>query len=448
MFPTKTGRASRAPHLPPLMNRIARLLGLVTVLLLLFLTAVAFTSRWSRSQFERLRTEAIQTRQSQWQHLLAFAPPGPPPWPSSRIAEMEAVLDARILVIPADAETSGPPQNPAEANPSARGQEYWRFNYALTGPTGEVTHIAHISFLPPAAVRLAGVVRQATAALMILALALLVLYCAALFLSRPKRFEPDPRDSDGASRDLGSLTHLAKTSVEQTNALHRERTERLRAEEDLHFQQVLLNRALEEKIRLGHDLHDGIIQSLYATGLTLEAAKNNLEINPGETRRQLDMTLATLNTTIRDVRSYIIGLAPENLRKQSFAQAVDSLTKTLGGGRTTAFDVRIDETVTTRLRDEEMTDLLQITHEAVSNSLRHGAAAQITIRLHQDAGELCLLVQDNGKGFDPAESARSGHGLGNMRARAERLKAKIAVHSAPGAGTRLVLTLPSPIAAS
>ena len=65
----------------------------------------------------------------------------------------------------------------------------------------------------------------------------------------------------------------------------------------------------------------------------------------------------------------------------------------------------------------------------------------MTVRLHRSDREVCLLVQDNGTGFDPARVAGEGHGLGNMQARAARAGASVRVESQPGAGTRVILTL-------
>jgi len=276
------------------------------------------------------------------------------------------------------------------------------------------------------------------------ALGLLAVLVTALLFNLQRRREPDAQGSGSRAAigtEFDSLTHLAKTNVQQGVDLEHERSERLRADEDLHFQQTLLNRSLEEKIQLGRELHDGIIQSLYATGLTFEAAKNQLARDPAEAARQLETGLKTLNATIRDVRSYISGLAPENLRQQSFAESVHSLTQTLTAGRPTVFDLRIDDAAAFKLTEAQSMDLLQIIREAVSNSLRHGAANKITIRLHESGGELGLLVQDDGKGFDVAKLTAHGHGLDNLQARADRIHAVLRVNSSPGEGTRTVLTL-------
>ena len=418
------------------MNRIARLVGLAAVLLLVFLAAVLASGLRLRQRTEQLRQAALQTRQVQLEHLLALANATPPPWTDAYIKELSTVLDAQIEVtIPAD------PQQP-----TFTASIPWQFTHTVRDDAGHALAVLRVSTQPPPAIRLGDVYRQTAMILLVLALGLLAVLVTTLLFNLRKQHDPEGNGTGSRAaigQEFDSLTHLAKTTVQQGADLEHERNERLRADEDLHFQQILLNRSLEEKIQLGRELHDGIIQSLYATGLTLEAARNQLARDPAEAGRQLDAGLKALNTTIRDVRSYISGLAPENLRQQSFAESVLSLTQTLGGGRAVAFDLRIDEAASARLTDGQSTDLLQIIREAVSNSLRHGAASKITIRLHASAGELGLLVQDNGAGYDPDKLIHRGHGLENIQARADRIQAALRVTSTPGEGTRTIITLPA-----
>jgi len=244
--------------------------------------------------------------------------------------------------------------------------------------------------------------------------------------------------------EIDALAKLAASSTAQGAELSRERDVRRRAEEDAQLKQLLLAQSLEEKIRLGHDLHDGIIQSLYAVGLTLESVRALLQSDVAEADHRLEQSRAALNNTIRDVRTYITGLAPDSLRSGSFAQALEALLEELRAGRTVRFDLKIDDAATTLLSPEQAVDALQISREAVSNALRHGGASLITVRVLQAEREVCLLVQDNGAGFDPSIRSQGGHGLTNMRARAERLGATVRLTSQPGDGTRVVVTLPLP----
>ena len=281
-----------------------------------------------------------------------------------------------------------------------------------------------------------------------LALAGLTLSTALVItLARRSARPVDTKVPFASSRtEIDALAKLAASSAAQGAELSRERDVRRRAEEDAQLKQRLLAQSLEEKIRLGHDLHDGIIQSLYAVGLTLESVRALRPSDAAEADRRLEQSRAALNTTIRDVRSYITGLAPDSLRSGSFAQALDSLLEELRAGRAVRFDVKIDDAATTLLSPEQAVDALQISREAVSNALRHGGASLITVRVLQAEREVCLLVQDNGVGFDPTIRRDGGHGLTNIRARVERLGATVRLTSQPGDGTRVVVTLPLPLA--
>jgi signal transduction histidine kinase len=257
---------------------------------------------------------------------------------------------------------------------------------------------------------------------------------------------PRPADSRSpfaaAQRDVGALAKLAESSIAQGAELNRERDVRRRAEEDADLKQQLLAQSFEEKIRLGHDLHDGIIQSLYAAGITLESVRALVKTNPDEADRRLEQIRADLNTTIRDVRAYITGLTPTNLRRAGFSHAVSALLTELGAGREAQFDIKIDDEAAALLTPAQSLDALQIAREAVSNALRHGHASKIALRVHKSDREVCLLVQDNGAGFNADERREGGLGLGNMQARASRLGASLRVTSKPGEGARVLATLP------
>ena len=245
-----------------------------------------------------------------------------------------------------------------------------------------------------------------------------------------------------ARADMGTLSKLAETSVAQGEELNRERDVRRRAEQDVQFKQHLLTLSLEEKIRLGQDLHDGIIQSLYAVGLTLESARALLQHEPAEADRRLEQCRTALNSAIRDARSYLTGLAPESLRHTNFSQALSALLEELRAGGTAGFELRVDDEAAALLSPEQTLDALQIAREAVSNALRHGGASHITVRVQKGDREVGLLVQDNGAGFDSSVRRDGGHGLRNMQARATHIGAALHIFSRPGEGARVLATIP------
>lgn len=312
----------------------------------------------------------------------------------------------------------------------------WRASSAAPEPAAATTSAPHVAHPRPAV----SLPVRVAFPLALTGLALAAALLASLTL-RSRLGESRPPFASNRA-EIGALALLAETSAAQGAALARERDVRQRAEADALLNQQLLNRSLEEKIRLGRDLHDGIIQSLYAAGLVIQSARTVASSDPAEADRRLAQGLDSLNQTIRDVRAYIAGLAPDNLRQTGFAQALEALFTELRAGRDVRFDLKIDDAATARLTPEQGTEALQLAREAISNSLRHGGASLITVRLHPGDGEVCLLVQDNGAGFDPARRAGAGHGLANMEARAARLGATLRIESRPGEGTRLVLTFP------
>jgi signal transduction histidine kinase len=290
---------------------------------------------------------------------------------------------------------------------------------------------------PAATGRLIALHQRMLVWLLLLALALFLATATAAFLIR---LRPDT----GALplSEVEKLSRLAEASAEQGTALILERDERRRAEQDSQIKQELLGHARDEKVQLGRDLHDGIIQSLYAAGLTLESALGLVRSDPNEAERRMNSTLVAINTVIRDVRAYILGLAPERLQRAGFADALRTLADGLRAGREARFEFEIDDEAAALLVSGQVTDVLQIAHEAISNGLRHGQASVINVRIHRSEREVCLLVQDNGTGYNPAANPRSGHGVKNMQARASRLGATLRVTSHPGGGTRVVLNIP------
>jgi signal transduction histidine kinase len=326
------------------------------------------------------------------------------------------------------------------AVPVWRGMPAAALSGTAAGPAGAAAGQPATATSTPAHALVLSQRAALTLGVVALALAVGLMLIPAL---RPRRRLSESRQPfTAAQTEIAALAMLAETSVAQGEELTRERDVRRRAEEDARLRQQLLNQSLDEKIRLGRDLHDGIIQSLYAAGLLLESVRALVKTDPDEAERRLEKTRDGLNDAIRDVRAYIGGLTPEKLRRAGFAHALAGLLSDIRAGRESRFDITIDDDAAALLTPEQTIEALQIAREAVSNALRHGRATMITVRMHQSDREVCLLVQDNGTGFDAERPADGGHGLVNMHARAERLGASLRVTSQPGEGTRVLATLP------
>lgn len=415
------------------MKRIARLIGLFSILMLFFAVAMVMSQRLLQRQTLRLREEAIARREAQLTATVELAGLGHPPWSAEAIERLCRALDADVRIAPAPAPTTS-------ATPST-----WQFLHQFGDASS--TPAVLVTFDPPPAARLLEIYRRVATILLNLALGVIVLFAGYLLWSVRAREAVDESssvDRDTARAGFDSLRQLASVSARQSDELEHERSERLRVEEDLNIKQLLLNRALEQKIRLGQDLHDGIIQALYATGLTLEAARPLVATDPAAAEERIAGTTRALNATIRDVRAYINGLAPDQLRRQTFAEAVGVLTRDLAAGRTVEFVVSIDESTATALPPETTTDLLQVVRESVSNGLRHGAASKVTVRLESASEKARLIVTDNGRGFVRTRLARPGHGLSNIESRVRRHGGSVAIESSPESGTTITCTLPLP----
>lgn len=242
--------------------------------------------------------------------------------------------------------------------------------------------------------------------------------------------------------ELSRVAQLIDSAFAQQTALRQEIEDRRHAEEALRASEHALRRTLEERARLGRDLHDGVIQSIYAAGMSLAAARTLLQRDPADAEHRIDQVRAALNETIRDLRNFITGLEPEALKQKTFAQAVGSLVELHQSVARVETDIAIDEPLTEQLPTTMRADALQIIREAMSNSLRHGRVGRVRIALVRDGTWARLEVSDDGTGFDPAAPVAGGHGLANMAERARSSEAEFTLDSAPGKGTRIVVKFP------
>lgn len=251
-----------------------------------------------------------------------------------------------------------------------------------------------------------------------------------------------PASAKKAAREpgeLGRVAQLVLTSFAQRESLQREVVARAEAQAALERSERELRRNLEERARLGRDLHDGVIQSLYAAGMGLAGIRALLHPSQADAAVRLEQTRGALNETIHDVRNFIIGLEPEALRLQTFAQAVAALTDSMRSMGKFQATVEIDEQLASRLSLAQRVHALQIAREAVSNALRHGGASELHIALRGTTELAEFEIRDNGRGFDRAAPATQGKGLKNFIERARELGAELTIDSQPGKGTNVKL---------
>ena len=196
---------------------------------------------------------------------------------------------------------------------------------------------------------------------------------------------------------------------------------------------------LEDRERIAKELHDGVIQSLFAVGMSLQGLATR-SADP-ETQERLDLAVEDVDRAIRDLRNYIFGLRPGILADRQLDQAIRDLATEFGERSGVITVVEIDGDVAAALASLAG-DVVQLVREALSNVERHGAATTCRVTLRGTDDGVLLEVDDDGRGFD-VDLATWGMGIENLRDRVEALGGAFRIDSTPGAGTTVRVMLPA-----
>jgi signal transduction histidine kinase len=195
---------------------------------------------------------------------------------------------------------------------------------------------------------------------------------------------------------------------------------------------------MDERERIAKELHDGVIQSLFAVGMSLQGLAA-MSADP-ETARRLEAAVEDVDHAIRDLRNYIFGLRPGVLADRQLGQALQQLGREFADRTGVVTVVEVNEQVASELASRGA-DIVQIVREALSNVGRHADATTCRVRLQRDReGRVFLEIDDDGSGFDPTTPA-AGMGLSNLRERAGSLGGTLEIESSPSTGTTVLITL-------
>lgn len=199
----------------------------------------------------------------------------------------------------------------------------------------------------------------------------------------------------------------------------------------------------EERERIGMDLHDGIIQSLYGIGLSMENARLSLEQGKNGTQQMIETSLQGLQSAIADIRAYILNLRPRQLRHSNLFEGMQSLLRELRANTMIEVELEGSADDCAGLAREQTDALYHIFQEALSNIAKHARASKVSVRLWKRDERLLLRINDDGSGFELSKPGRrAGHGLNNMRARAESAGGGMEVVSIRKQGTTLLAWVP------
>ena len=249
---------------------------------------------------------------------------------------------------------------------------------------------------------------------------------------------------------VGNLYLTDKRDAEEFSARDQELVEMFALHAGIAIQNARLHgevqklAVVDERLRISRDLHDGIIQSIYAVSLALEDVAELVESNPGEAAARVDRSIDRLHTTIGDIRTFIVGLGPET--GGGLGEALEAMAAELldGTGIALTLDLARAHALEERLHPEAAHEVIQIAREALSNVARHSRATRATLAVDTAPDHILLRVEDDGVGFDPDRPLGNGHfGLANLRDRAAGVAGTLTIESRPDEGTRILVRLPA-----
>ncbi|MBV6397106.1 MAG: hypothetical protein HFACDABA_02711 [Anaerolineales bacterium] len=234
-------------------------------------------------------------------------------------------------------------------------------------------------------------------------------------------------------------TKAAQDRATELDIKVRERTDELSA---LSRQMAEMH---EKQIRdLARELHDGVGQNLTAINLNLSLLRQTLpDLEAETTRPLLANTSQLVEETVARMRNVMADFLPPMLEHYGLTPALNWYAEQFA--RRTALQVRVNDLRSdpARLDSEVEVGLFRITQEALNNIAKHARASRVEIELNDEAGVMRLAIRDDGAGFDPqAIHPDAAHwGFAIMRERARALEAAMEIHSAPNAGTQIILRM-------
>jgi two-component system sensor histidine kinase DevS len=200
---------------------------------------------------------------------------------------------------------------------------------------------------------------------------------------------------------------------------------------------------LEERERIGMDLHDGIIQSIFGVGLSLENISHLVKENPRKAQEGIKHTIDDLNQTIRDLRAYILDLRPRQLNGEGLMDGLRRLiteyrAHTLAEAVLTGPKESLDD-----MPQSHALAMFHICQEALANAAKHAAAKRVEVSVWVTSDRVLMEIKDNGRGFEVEKMNSSlGHGLANMQTRARNVGGEVDISSARNEGTTVLAWVP------
>ncbi len=200
--------------------------------------------------------------------------------------------------------------------------------------------------------------------------------------------------------------------------------------------QVGISAAAAERQRLARDLHDAVTQTLFSASLIADVLPRLWDKRPADARKRLDDLRDLTRGALAEMRALLLELRPSSLAEAELGELLRQLTEAV------IARARLPVTLTLTgepppLPPDVQVALYRIAQEALNNVTKHANASAVTVALSAEGAALTLLIEDNGRGFDPASIPPDHLGVGIMRERAESIGAALEIDSQPQRGTRL-----------
>jgi len=231
------------------------------------------------------------------------------------------------------------------------------------------------------------------------------------------------------------------SSLEKESAAH-QRSSQLAEVRLRHLSQQLVSSQEQERKALSRELHDEIGQLLTALRMELGNLERGRGAQGGEADPHLDQAKKLAETTLRTTRDIAMGLRPAMLDVLGLGPALEWQAREFSRRYNTPIRLEVDGDLRD-VPDPHRTYLYRIVQEGLTNCARHAQAKNIHVKLEDASGQLAVLVEDDGVGFDQ-NSGGVAYGLGllGMTERVRELCGQLSIESKPGKGTRISVVLP------
>lgn len=235
----------------------------------------------------------------------------------------------------------------------------------------------------------------------------------------------------------------ALRSQEGAVVAHIDISERHEAQQALREREQEVQLLLDAREALARDLHDEVIQRLYAIGLNLTAWRRRHGEVGSPLASRFGEVIFDVDQVIRQVRRYVDGTPQSPIEGKDLPPQVSILIGSMTKDTAVSAKVMIDQATASLLAPAQVPHVLAMIREAVSNALQHAGAGRITVRLKQEGEAAVLTIDDDGNGFAPDHTPTGrGRGLANLQTRAEIVKGSATVSSMVGRGTCIRVQIP------